>query len=293
MQSGPVAWYPTPTYIDVRLRPHLVAPVPFILLPAHPVHSCIPMVEAASSEPAPASNGEEAPPAPHFSPPAPPTLVAVDTNSLSCQWKPLEQHNPEHSELPTWPVAYVLEMQLVEPADGHAVQASALQVCQCIARCTPLPGTGCQSWKASRGQQPSGRRAHFRSEQVEGPLPGQGRGYLCSGTAQPSKLHAEQHLHFRPCVAHAPTRDMPYVSLSGHIQVPDLRPGRKYAFRVKCTPSSPEEGAAPVSALYSGAAAFSTPATSPSKPQPPDLSKRERSALTVSPTCRVPVSQHQ
>ena len=129
------AWYTGTPYVDVRLGAQ-IAPVPYILVPAHPLHCGrrVPMVEVASNEPASPDISKQRPAVPDFSQPAPPTLVAVDTNSLSCQWKPLEQHNPEQAELPTWPVAYVLEMQLVRSA---AALESSVGGCQSIARCTP------------------------------------------------------------------------------------------------------------------------------------------------------------
>ena len=136
MQPGPVAWFPA-SFVDVRLGGAVASFPSYILVPAQSVHGCIPMADSTSLEATPASSGEQQPPVPVFSIPTAPTLIAVDTNSLSLQFKPLDQHNPEHSDLPTWPVAYSLETQLVRHSAGCLVQGTCTAWLQeSKARCT-------------------------------------------------------------------------------------------------------------------------------------------------------------
>ncbi|KAL3147790.1 Fibronectin type III domain-containing protein 3B, variant 2 [Trebouxia sp. C0010 RCD-2024] len=63
-------------------------------------------------------------------------------------------------------------------------------------------------------------------------------------------------------------------------QVRNLRPGRRYAFRLVCIPVVPPELTAPASQPTSPPVAFANPATVPGAPQPPRLGGRGRTNLT-------------
>ena len=67
------------------------------------------------------------------------------------------------------------------------------------------------------------------------------------------------------------------------LQVCKLRPGRRYAFRLVCTPEIPPELMPPASQPTSPPVAIATPATVPGAPQAPKYGGgRVRTSLTVS-----------
>lgn len=72
-----------------------------------------------------------------------------------------------------------------------------------------------------------------------------------------------------------------HTSNDGVLQVRNLRPGRRYAFRLVCIPVVPPELTAPASQPTSPPVAFANPATVPGAPQPPRLGGRGRTNLTV------------